>query len=166
MAILRVLEHPHPILSQKALPICQIDRKVCRLVRDMIETMYQEDGVGLAAPQVGVSKQIMVISPTRRRGKEEVLYNLQVVERSREHETEVEGCLSLPGFAGEIERAKKITYTALDAKGHPVTETAEGFHARVIQHELDHLNGILILTYRALGQRQLKTSQRSSEIKP
>lgn len=149
MAILKVVRHPNPILSQKALPVLRVNRKLRRLVHDMIETMYQEDGVGLAAPQVGVPKQIVVISPQGTRGEEQVLFNLQVIECSSKQEVDAEGCLSLPGLTAEIPRARKIAYTALDLNGFPVRETAEGFHARVIQHELDHLNGILILKYAA-----------------
>ena len=120
MAILKVLEHPHPTLSKKSSPVSSIGRAERRLVRDMIDTMYQEDGVGLAAPQVGESKQIIVISPRAQPGEERALINPKIIERSPEEELGIEGCLSLPGITVEVPRAIKIKIGSTSMAGKKV----------------------------------------------
>ncbi|MBI3999080.1 MAG: peptide deformylase [Candidatus Omnitrophica bacterium] len=154
MAVLKIVEYPNPVLSKKAKPIETISQKELRLIQDMIDTLYQEDGVGLAAPQVGVSKRIIVVSPNAERGEERVYINPKIIKTSPEEETGLEGCLSLPGVSCEVRRAKKIEFRALDLKGIDKTESAQGFLARVIQHEIDHLNGILLINRVDFNQRQ------------
>jgi peptide deformylase len=111
------------------------------LVRGMFALQYQYGGVGLAAPQVGLSLQLAVIDS--RADPPLVLVNPRIVERSEETATEVEGCLSLPGVAGPVERALGVTVEACDPLGRPFTLTAQGLLARIIQHEVDHLQGVL-----------------------
>ncbi len=162
MAKLKVLQYPNPVLSQKAQPMGRLNDKDLSLIRDMIDTMYEDDGVGLAAPQVGVSKRIIVISPRAVRGEEQVYINPEILHFSEEEEIAVEGCLSLPNISCEVRRAKKIMLKALDLKGKEYTEELRNFPARVVQHEIDHLNGILLIDRIDFNQRQtlLGTYQR------
>lgn len=161
MTPLKVLTYPHPLLAQKAKLVRRLTREDRQLIRDMIETMYLDDGVGLAAPQVAVSKRIIIISPEAKRGEERVLINPEVLESSGS-ELGVEGCLSLPGISGEVRRASKIKFRALDLNEKSIEEECVGFAARVIQHEIDHLNGILLIDRVDFNKRQelLSTYQR------
>lgn len=154
MAVLKVLEYPDPILSAKAKPLGSISKKDLELIRDMIDTMYREDGVGLAAPQVGISKRIIVISPNARRGEEEAYINPEILESSKEQELGLEGCLSVPGISCEVRRAQKIKFKALTPKGNQCIQELDGFPARVVQHEIDHLNGILLIDRLDFNKRQ------------
>ena len=153
MAILKIVAYPNPVLAKKAKPVARIGKEERKLFQDMIETMYAEDGVGLAAPQVGVSRQIIVISPNARPGEERVLLNPVVLEISGQ-EMGAEGCLSLPNVSGEILRATKVKLRALDINGKQITELFQGFPARVIQHEIDHLNGMLLIDRLDFDKRQ------------
>ena len=153
MAVLKIAQYPSAILAKKAKTVTTIGKEEQQLIQDMIETMYHDDGVGLAAPQVGVSKQIIVISPRAHRGEERVLINPVITESSGE-EVGLEGCLSLPGISGEVRRATKIKFQALDPTGAHIVETAQAFTARVIQHEIDHLNGILLIDRVDFNKRQ------------
>ena len=154
MAILKVLEYPNPVLSAKAKTVGSVSKKDLDLIRDMIDTMYQEDGVGLAAPQIGVSKRIIVVSPNAQRGEEKAYINPEIVQSSTEQEMGVEGCLSLPGISCEVRRAKKIKLKALNLKGLEYIQEFENFPARVIQHVIDHLNGLLLIDRVDFNQRQ------------
>lgn len=145
MAVLKIIKYPNAVLRKKAGAVRSVSAKERRLIHDMIETMYREDGVGLAAPQVGISTRIIVISPNACRGEEQAYINPQIVERSPEEEVGMEGCLSLPDISGEIRRAKKIKIRATNPDGTPVMEHMEGFKARVVQHEIDHLDGVLLI---------------------
>ena len=158
MAALKVIEYPNPVLSKKAEPVVKITQKELRLIQDMIDTMYQEDGVGLAAPQVGVSKQIIVVSPNAKWGEERVYINPEVIESSEEQEVGLEGCLSVPGISCEVRRPKQIRLKATDSKGLKLLEEFQSFPARVIQHEIDHLNGILLIDRVDFNQRQTALS--------
>jgi len=153
MAILDICTYPNPILAAKAKPVLKIGREERRLFKDMIETMYSSDGVGLAAPQVGISKQIIIISPNAEEGEERVLINPKILESSGS-EIGIEGCLSVPGISGNIVRATKIKFQALDINGKQISEVISGFPARVIQHEIDHLNGILLIDRLDFDKRQ------------
>jgi peptide deformylase len=145
MAVLKLTKYPNPILSKVSEPVSHIGVRERRLIQDMIETMYQSDGVGLAAPQVGVSKRIIVVSPDFQKGEEEVWINPEIIEASKNEEAGIEGCLSLPGVSGEIHRARKIRFKARDVDGAVQVRTFENFAARVVQHEVDHLNGVVII---------------------
>ena len=153
MALLKVKTYPDPVLKKKAEPLTQFGPEEQRLFDDMIETMYLEDGVGLAAPQIGISKQILVASPTMTQGEEHVFVNPEILE-ARGRELGLEGCLSLPGVSGEIARAKAIRFRALDRKGRPLEMEVKDFFARIIQHEVDHLNGILLIDRVDFDKRQ------------
>ena len=155
MATLKIREYPDQILQAKAKPVSSISKKDLELIQDMIDTMYQEDGVGLAAPQIGISKRIIVVSPNAQRGEERVYINPEIVELSHEEETAVEGCLSLPGISCEVRRAWRIKFKVLDLKGKEKIEEALGFAARVVQHEVDHLNGILLIDWLDFNRRQV-----------
>ena len=153
MALLKVKTYPDPLLKKKTEPLTQFGPEEQKLFDDMIETMVAEDGVGLAAPQVGISKRILIASPTMTRGEEYVFVNPEVFE-ARGRELGLEGCLSLPGISGEITRAKAIRFRALDRRGRPLEMEVKDFFARIIQHEVDHLNGILLIDRVDFDRRQ------------
>lgn len=143
MAILKILTQEDPVLRQKAKEIARITKKQRILVKDMLETMYNANGVGLAAPQVGISDRLVVIDigegPL-------VLFNPQITLREGENK-DVEGCLSIPGRNEYITRAEKVAVSYLDLDGKKATVTGNGLLARALQHEIDHLEGILFIDY-------------------
>jgi peptide deformylase len=141
MALRPILDYTQPILRQKALPVERVDRDIRRLVRDMRETMKAAPGVGLAAPQVGERLQVLVYEVGEERG---CLIN-PVVESESGEQTDTEGCLSIPGLQGDVTRAASIVVTGLDDRGRPVRREAEEYLARILLHEIDHLNGILFI---------------------
>ena len=153
MAILKIRTFPDPILKKKSEPVTKFGPEEQKLFDDMIETMYLEDGVGLAAPQIGVSQRILVASPTMTPGEEHVFVNLEILE-AKGRELGKEGCLSLPGISGEIPRAKKIRFRAQDRQGKSVEMEISDFFARIIQHEVDHLNGVLLIDRVDFDKRQ------------
>jgi peptide deformylase len=141
-----VLIYPDPVLKQKSKPVAKVDDAIKTLVKDMAETMYAEDGVGLAAPQVGVLKRIIVIdtSPRQPGQKLRTFINPELV--SADGRTKyTEGCLSIPGEAEEIERFAKVTVRALNEKGDTFEIEADGLLAIALQHEMDHLDGVLFV---------------------
>ncbi|MBS2968932.1 peptide deformylase [Metabacillus sp. KIGAM252] len=144
MAILKIAEHPDPILEQSCEKVTVFDRELTRLLKDMYETMIEADGVGLAAPQVGVAKRIAVVDIGDDYGKIEMI-NPKIIN-SRGEQTGPEGCLSFPGLFGEVKRADYVKVHALNRKGKPFTVEADGFLARALQHEIDHLDGTLFTT--------------------
>jgi peptide deformylase len=158
MALLKVRTYPDPILKLKAAPLMEFGEKEQRLFDDMIETMYVEDGVGIAAPQIGVSKRIFIACPTMKKGEEHVMVNVEILESSG-REMGVEGCLSLPGVSGEVPRAKKLKFRYQDRHGKPHEMEVKDFFARVIQHEMDHLDGILLIDRVSFNKRQEILSQ-------
>ena len=146
MAVLEIKKYPEKILKEKAAPVMEFDSELQMLIDDMIETMYAAPGVGLAANQVGVSKQVIVIDVS---SKEEqspliVLINPKIVHVEGEIAIE-EGCLSIPGYITLIKRAEKVKVTGLDRQGKTVEIEGTGFLSRALQHEIDHLNGILLV---------------------
>lgn len=158
MALLKVRTYPDPILKIKAAPLTEFGDKEQRLFDDMIETMYVEDGVGIAAPQIGVSKRIFIACPTMKKGEEYVMVNLEILESSG-REMGMEGCLSLPGVSGEVARAKKLKVRYQDRFGKPHEMEVKDFFARVIQHEMDHLDGVLLIDRVSFNKRQEILSQ-------
>ncbi len=144
MAVLKVVKYPDPILSTRTLEVKKITEKERKLVRDMIETMYAENGVGLAANQVGVSKRLFVASADQVRGQELVFFNPTLV-RSEGVIKEFEGCLSVPEFYEPVKRAKQVWMHATTLEGDEVEVKGEGLLSRIFQHEIDHLNGILFI---------------------
>jgi len=152
MAILEIKEYGEPVLREKALPVEEITPEILNLIKDMAETMYADSGVGLAAPQVGVSKRIMVID-----GDEDgliVLINPMIVKSEGEVVDE-EGCLSVPGIYSQVKRSSKVTVKALNENGDPIEITKEGLTARTLQHEIDHLDGILFIDRIGRMERQI-----------
>ena len=154
MALRRVLTYPDPVLTRKSVEVKKVDSSIKNLVRDMVDTMYEEDGVGLAAPQIGISKRIIMVSPNAKRGEERALINPVILEKSSELILSVEGCLSVPGVSVEVRRAVTIKFEAVDIRGKRIVETVSDFHARVIQHEMDHLAGILLIDHVDFEKRQ------------
>jgi peptide deformylase len=155
MAVLEILTYPDPRLALKSKPVEKVDEDVRRLIDDMFETMYLSDGVGLAAPQVGITQRIIVVDCAPRPEDEEpgtplkprepyAVVNPEVVERSGTIIWE-EGCLSVPGYVDEIERAEKVTVKGLNREGEAITIEAEGLLAVCLQHEVDHLEGVLFV---------------------
>lgn len=149
MAVREIKTYPEKVLRQKAAPVESIDTEFQRLIDDMIETMYAAPGIGLAAPQVGVSKQLIVIDISHREEEKQktpllVLINPVVKASEGEIESE-EGCLSLPGYTATVKRAEKVFVQALDREGRPVSIEGEGLLCRALQHEIDHLNGTLLI---------------------
>jgi peptide deformylase len=141
-----VLAHPNPALKQKALPVDpKTDKGLRDLCRSMAQLMYDAPGVGIAAPQVGVLKRVIVYDLSEEKPGAIVLCNPQIVELGEETEVDDEGCLSLPGISVPVERPTTCTCEALTLSGNPVRIEADGFHARLLQHECDHLDGLLII---------------------
>ncbi|MEW6034322.1 MAG: peptide deformylase [Chloroflexota bacterium] len=140
MAVLPIRQLPDPVLRQKAKRVSAIDRSIQRLIDDMIETMQQAKGVGLAAPQVGVSLRVAVFQVPG--GEPFAIVNPEIVKRSGEQQV-VEGCLSVPGYAGEIKRSASVTVKGLGREGKPVRIKATGLLAEALEHEVDHLNGVV-----------------------
>jgi peptide deformylase len=143
VAVRLIVKHPDSILREKAVKVKKFNARIHKLLDDMAETMYDAEGVGLAAPQIGISKRVAVVDAGDEHGLVE-LVNPQIVEQEGE-ELGVEGCLSIPGLTGEVRRAKKIKVTAQDRDGQPFTLEATDLLARAIQHEIDHLNGVLFI---------------------
>ena len=145
MAILKVRKYGDPVLRRPADPVESVTPELRATVADMIETMYDEVGIGLAAPQVGIPLRLMVVAADAGRGAQaQALINPAIVEREGEVTAE-EGCLSLPGIFAPVTRAERVTLQAQDLEGAPVTLTARGLRARVFQHEIDHLDGVLFI---------------------
>lgn len=148
MAILDIVKFPDPALKLKAKTVQQFDKTLQQLIEDMFETMREAPGVGLAAPQIGESLRLIVVEYTdaekeNARPKTYVLVNPEIVKTSTETVTDVEACLSVPGLAGKVERFEAVTVKAKNRHGQPIKINAKGWLARIFQHEIDHLNGIL-----------------------
>jgi len=146
MAILEIKKYPDKVLRLKAEPVRTIDNNILRLIDDMIETMYAARGIGLAAPQVGVSLRVIVVDVSiREKGQGLItLINPEVLSIRGEIEGE-EGCLSLPDYRAEIKRAREITLLGIDKEGKKIEIGGNGLLARALQHEIDHLDGTLII---------------------
>ena len=156
MALREIIFLPEPILRRKAKPVTKFDKELQVLIDDMIETMREAPGVGLAAPQVNIPQQLAVIEYAEGEDEEEenedtppkpkklyVLINPEIVKASEEKIMGVEGCLSIPGIQGEVERHEAIQVKALNRYGKPQKLKVDGWMARIFQHEIDHLNGVL-----------------------
>ena len=148
MAILKIAKLGHPVLLKKTNEISNLnDIDLKKIIYDMSETMIDANGIGLAAPQVHLSHRLFIYRnpdiEEEEKIKVSVLINPKIENISNETEDDWEGCLSIPGMSGLVRRSKKIKYSAIDLKGEKVSGEVSGLHARVIQHEFDHLNGIL-----------------------
>src|SRR5258707_13734045 len=155
MTLRKIVTLPDPVLRRKARAVSKFDKPLQTLIEDMIETMRDAPGVGLAAPQVGISERVIVIEyanqPEEVEGEEReevkpklyVMVNPEIVKASQEAVLGVEGCLSIPGLVGEVERFSMVQVKGLNRRGQPVKLKAEGWLARIFQHEIDHVNGIV-----------------------
>lgn len=151
-----ILIWPDPILKKKASPVAKVDESTRALVADMFETMYAADGVGLAAPQIGILKNIIVLDTTPRQpeSKPVAMINPQIIAAEGKTVFQ-EGCLSIPGEAEEIERAAKVTVQFLDPEGQQQLLECDGLLAIAVQHEMDHLMGTLFVDHLSALKREL-----------
>ena len=140
MAIRPIVALGNPVLRQKARKVSRIDTSIAKLVEDMIETMRDAPGVGLAAPQIGVPLQVAVVETEPE--QVHVLVNPEIVKLDGEHLLD-EGCLSVPGYWAQVRRAERVTVKARDLKGKEIRLTGEGLFGQALQHEIDHLNGLV-----------------------
>jgi len=159
MALLSIRTYGHPVLRQVAKEVPYLDDVVRRLVENMFETMYVSDGIGLAAPQVGESQRVIVldVSPVDNEARPMAIINPVITGRWGK-DVQEEGCLSLPGIREDISRPTGVEVTGLDVDGKQVRIRAEGMLARALQHEIDHLNGLLIIDRISNIRRQLLKS--------
>lgn len=167
MAILDILHFPDPRLRRRAVPVAQVDDTVRRMLDDMLETMYEAKGVGLAATQVNIHLRMLVADVSDERDQPLYLVNPEIIARDGLQESE-EGCLSVPGFYELVRRAEQIRVRALGRNGEPLEFDADGFLAVCIQHEIDHLDGKLFVDYLSELKRQrirkkLRKQQRAAE---
>ena len=139
-----IVKYGEPVLRQVAKPVTRINNETQLLVRRMIDTMRDANGLGLAAPQVGVSTRVIVYDPLDKKGVR-VLINPVILSMSGEQWEPEEGCLSIPGLVGKVKRAQEIKIKGYDERNHPIVRRVSGLEARVIQHEVDHLDGILFI---------------------
>jgi peptide deformylase len=146
MALLEILHYPDKRLRTEAKPVAQVDDSIRQLVRDMLETMYAAPGIGLAATQVNVHQQVIVIDISEDRSQPLCLINPEIIHQEGT-ETCDEGCLSVPDFYESVQRAEKVAVRALNEKGESFTLDADGMLAVCIQHEMDHLQGKLFVDY-------------------
>ncbi|MGA2548603.1 MAG: peptide deformylase [Burkholderiaceae bacterium] len=164
MALLPILHYPDPRLKKVAKPVAVVDDRIRQLVRDMAETMYEAPGVGLAATQVDVHEQVIVIDVSEARDDLRVFINPQIVQSSEQRRLAEEGCLSVPGIYDMVERPDRITVRALDEQGRVFEYEAEGLLAVCIQHEIDHLRGKVFVDYLSqLKQTRIKGKMRKLE---
>ena len=158
MALLPILLYPDPRLNLVAKPVAQVDERIRTLIADMLQTMYEANGIGLAATQVDVHERLIVLDVSQERNAPTVLINPQIVWASEEIHRNEEGCLSVPGIYDGVDRAAAIRVSALDAEGQAREIAAEGLLAVCIQHEMDHLLGKVFVQYLSpLKRNRIKT---------
>jgi len=160
MATREIVVYDDPLLREKSLQVRQVSGEIQDLIDDMIETMHEANGIGLAAIQVGVKQRVIIVhlpEPEPEEGEEAevepipgagelfVIINPEIARRSTETEEGIEGCLSIPGLVGEVDRSTSVTVKGIDRDGKPVRVKASGLLARVFQHEIDHCNGTLFI---------------------
>jgi peptide deformylase len=149
MSLRQIVTLPDPVLRRKARPVTRFDKDLQILIEDMIDTMRAAPGVGLAAPQVGVSERVIVVEYVENEEDENapkklfVMINPEIKVASEETEEGIEGCLSVPGWQGEVKRALGVTVKGQSRRGQPMKVKARGWLARIFQHEIDHINGIV-----------------------
>jgi len=159
MAMLKIFEYPEQVLRDRTLPVTEFDETLAELTRDMAETMYDAPGIGLAAPQIGRSLKLIVVDISKgpkedRKQEYMVMANPEIIENEG-NQIDEEGCLSVPELTSDVKRFKKIKVTYQDLKGKPFTLETEDRFAVVLQHEIDHLNGILFLDHLSPLKRNL-----------
>lgn len=159
MAILNILEYPHPLLRKKCTPVEKIDKHILTILDNMAETMYEAPGIGLAASQIGIDKRLIVVDigeddETKREGRLYKIINPEIIKKSGSVEYE-EGCLSIPGIKDLVKRAAVVTLKGFDQTGKEIIIEAEELLAVCFQHELDHLDGILFIDHLSKLKRDL-----------
>jgi peptide deformylase len=162
MSVLKILEVPNPLLKQRSEPVEEITPEIQKTLDDMLETMYQANGVGLAAPQVGILKRMLVIdtSKSTRYGNQEktaepvFVINPKIIKKSEETKDFEEGCLSIPNQRAKVTRPAAVTVEYQDKSGKQIIKDLDGFMAVVFQHEIDHLDGILYVDRLNVVQRK------------
>jgi peptide deformylase len=164
MTLLNILRYPDARLHKAAAPVTVFDEPLKKLVRDMAETMYAAPGIGLAASQVDVHKQVIVIDVSERQDSLVVLVNPEIVEASGVSDIE-EGCLSVPGVYDIVERAERVKVRAFDQNGNPFTLEAQGLLAVCIQHEMDHLKGKVFVEYLSQLKQQRVRAKLAKQLR-
>ena len=167
MTIRKILIEPDPFLRQKSQPVDKVDDSVRKLMDDMLATMYNAPGIGLAAIQVGVPKRIIVLDISKDPEKKEPMYfvNPEIISKSKKDATYEEGCLSVPGQFAEIDRPDSCMIKYLDYNGNSKELKTDGLLATCIQHEMDHLEGILFIDYLSKLKRSMITKKLSKQKK-
>lgn len=154
MAVLSILEFPDPRLRTVAEPVSEVDADLTGLIDDMLETMYDASGIGLAATQVNVHKRLLVMDTSEDRDQPRVYINPEITVLDEELGSYDEGCLSVPGFYEEVHRPRRVSVTAIGRDGESFTEELDGLNAICLQHEIDHLDGKLFVDYISPLKRQ------------
>ena len=164
MALLPILRYPDSRLHKIAKPVTAFDERLKKLAADMAETMYEAPGVGLAATQVDVHEQLIVIDTSEARDQLRVLINPEIIWASEERQVYEEGCLSVPGIYDGVERPSRVRVRALDVEGNPYEFDADGLLAVCVQHEIDHLNGKVFVEYLSpLKRNRIKSKLQKEE---
>jgi len=168
---LKIIKYPNPVLRKKCEEIEEVTEEIKNLGQDMIQIMTENKGIGLAAPQVGELKRIIAVHPIRKRVSEEVsrtkpqiFINPKIIKKSKKILIDEEGCLSFPGLFLKIKRAKEVEIEALNENGEKIKVQAEGLPARIFQHEIDHLDGILFIDRISFWQR-LKIGKKLKQLR-
>ena len=167
MAVLPIITAPDPRLKVTCEPVAEVDGAIARLMDDMLDTMYLAPGIGLAAPQVGVTKRVLVVDVSPKEGPREPIRmaNPEIVWRSDELAVYEEGCLSLPEQYADVERPATIRFRYVDEKGQPQEREAMGLLSTCIQHELDHLDGIIFVDHLSALKRKMILRKLSKQKK-
>ncbi len=155
MAILKILEYPHPVLKQKAEPVAKIDDEIKKILSNMLETMYDAPGIGLAAPQIGISKRMLVLDISENKDNPYIIINPEIIWKSDEVNIYQEGCLSVPEQYADVVRPEKIKLKYQNIDGKEQIIEADGLLATCIQHEMDHLNGVLFIDHLSRLKRNM-----------
>jgi peptide deformylase len=167
MSIRDVIQYPDPFLRQPTRPVERFDEELRAWIQEMADIMYDEPGVGLAANQVGIDRSVLVydVNPRSEERNYRALINPEIVEREGSQLSENEGCLSVPGFRSDVKRYATVHVKALDLEGREIDIHAEGFESVVLQHEIDHLNGVLFIDRISPLKRELYKRRRRKELR-
>ena len=157
MTVHKIVLLADPVLRQKASPIDRVDDGIRQLLDDMVETMYEAAGIGLAAPQIGISKRLIVMDCAKDDNPPEIwkMINPEIISRSEETTKMEEGCLSIPGYNGDVTRPAEVEVRYMDIDGTAQQMTATGLLAACVQHEIDHLDGVLFIDYLSRLKRDM-----------